>query len=152
MEDAVKRLIEHGISFASLTNGSRLSGELAKLFAEHATWLRISIDGWDDESYAKYRNTKVGEFSKIMKNIEEFKKLGGKCLLGISLIIDKDNWPHMYEFTKMLKGLGVDTVKISPCIVSNDGHENDAYQPRFLTRLKNLPSRPKKSLRTIVLR
>lgn len=146
MADAVKRLIEHKISFASLTNGSRLSGELAELFAHNATWLRISIDGWDDESYAKYRNTKVGEFSKIMKNIEEFKKLGGKCLLGISLIIDKDNWSHMYEFTKMLKELGVDTVKISPCIVSNDGQENDAYHAPFFDEAKKLAVKTKKEL------
>jgi MoaA/NifB/PqqE/SkfB family radical SAM enzyme len=96
--------------------------------------------------YRYMRDTKVGEFSKIMKNIEEFKKLGGKCLLGISLIVDKDNWSHIYEFTKMLKWLGVDTVKISPCIVSNDGHENDAYHAPFFADAKELAVRTKKEL------
>lgn len=146
MEDAVKKLIEKNISFASLTNGSKLSGEIAKLFAHHGTWIRISIDGWDDESYAKYRNTKVGEFSKIMKNIEDFKKLNGKCFLGISLIIDKDNWSHMYEFSAKLKSLGVDSIKISPCIVSNDGKENDAYHAPFFSEAKALAIKTKKEL------
>ena len=44
---AVERLAAAGIPFASLTNGSRLSGELARVFAQSATWVRVSMDGWD---------------------------------------------------------------------------------------------------------
>lgn len=146
MKETVRALAAHNISFASLSNGSRLTGEVAELFAEHATWLRISIDGWDDASYARYRGVKEGEFSKVMRNLENFKRLGGKCLLGISLIIDKDNWRFMYDFVSLLKGIGVDTVKISPCIVSNDGYENDAYHMPFYEAAKELAKRTKREL------
>lgn len=70
MEDAVKRLIEHGISFASLTNAQRLNGELARLFAEHATWLRISIDGWDDEAT---RSIEIQKSVNLAKSIEKYR-------------------------------------------------------------------------------
>ncbi|OHB98730.1 MAG: radical SAM protein [Planctomycetes bacterium RIFCSPLOWO2_12_38_17] len=130
--DAVKKLAQTPIKFASLTNGSRLQGEVAEIFAHRGTWLRISIDGWDDESYARYRNVKVGEFTKVMNNIESFKNLGGKCYLSISLIVDKENAGHVYEFIRRLKNMGVNSVKVSPCIVSNDGAVNNAYhQPIF---------------------
>lgn len=131
---AVKKLIKSKIKFASLTNGSLLNGELAKVFAHNATWLRISIDGWDDKSYSAYRNVRRGEFSRVMKNIENFKKLGGKCYLGISFVIDKKNALHIYHFIKRLKDIGVDSVKVSPCIVSNSGKENNKYhKPLFKT-------------------
>lgn len=130
--DMVKKLSQTSVRFASLTNGSRLQGEVAEVFAHHGTWLRVSIDGWDDESYAKYRGVKVGEFTKVMKNLENFKKLGGKCYLGISLIVDRENAAHIYEFIGRLKNIGVSSVKICPCIVSNEGGENNDYhQPIF---------------------
>lgn len=134
--DAVKKLSQSPVKFASLTNGSRLQGEVAEIFAKHGTWLRISIDGWDDESYAKYRGVKVGEFTKVMNNIEAFKKLGGNCYLGISLIVDRENAGHVYEFIGRLKNVGVNSVKVSPCIVSNDGAENNAYHQTIFELVK----------------
>lgn len=130
--ETVKRLLSTKIKFASLTNGARLSGEVAEIFAFHATWLRVSIDGWDDQSYSSYRKVQVGEFTKVMKNMESFKKLGGPCYLGVSVIVDQQNAGHLHEFIGRLREIGVDSVKISPCIVSNDGRENNAYhQPVF---------------------
>jgi uncharacterized Fe-S cluster-containing radical SAM superfamily protein len=38
--------------------------KLAKIFACYGTWLRISIDGWDEESYAHYRGVDKNEFTK----------------------------------------------------------------------------------------
>jgi len=130
--DAVKRLSNSSIKFAALTNGSRLEGELAEIFAHDATWIRISIDGWDDKSYAKYRGIKMGGFSKVMENMKNFKKLRGKCYLGVCIIVDRENSLHVYDFTKRLKEIGVNSVKISPCIVSNSGRKNNEYhQPIF---------------------
>ena len=134
--DAVKKLSQTPIKFASLTNGSRLQGEVAEIFAHRGTWLRISIDGWDDESYSFYRGVSKGEFTKVMKNMENFKRLGGSCYLGVSFIIDKHNAEHVYTFIKKLKDIGVNSVKVSPCVVSNDGAENNAYHKPFFDLVK----------------
>ena len=130
----LKYLVKTKIKFASLTNGSRLEGELAEIFSEYGTWVRISIDGWDDKSYSSYRRVPDGEFTKVMHNIESFKKLGHKCYLGISLVVDKTNAKHVYNFIRRLKNTGVNSVKVSPCIVSNNGKENNIYhRPIFNT-------------------
>ena len=132
--DAVQFLAKSPVQFASLTNGARLEGELAEVFAHHATWLRVSMDGWDDASYTRYRGAKPGEYTRILNNLENFAKLGGSCFLGVSLIIDKDNAAHVFEMIQRLQKVGVQSVKISPCIVSNDGAESNAYhQPHFNT-------------------
>jgi len=125
--DTVKKLSTSSVKFAALTNGARLRGEIAEIFAHHATWLRVSIDGWDDESYSSYRGVSKGEFKKVVENMENFKKLRGKCYLGTVLIVDRKNVSHIYDFTKRLKDIGINSIKISPCIVSNDGRENNEY-------------------------
>jgi MoaA/NifB/PqqE/SkfB family radical SAM enzyme len=137
--EAVKKLSKTPVKFAAITNGSRLEGELARIFAHYGTWLRISIDGWDDDSYSSYRGVPKGEFRKVINNMEHFKKLGGACFLGVSIVVDKNNAPHIHEFIRQLKDIGVGSVKVSPCIVSNDGIENDNYhQPIFQTVKNNI--------------
>ena len=133
----IKKLIEYNIPFASLTNGSKLKGEIAKLFAHHATWLRVSIDGWDDESYAKARDVKVGEFSKIIENMKNFSALHGSCALGVSFIVDEKNYIHTYEFIKLIKDTGASSIKISPCVISNYSNENDEYHQRLYDEVQH---------------
>jgi len=135
--ETVQRLSETPVKFAALTNGARLQGEIASLFATHGTWLRISMDGWDDESYSACRRVPKGEFTKVMNNIEAFKKLGGRCYLGISLIVDDKNFLHIFDMIKKLKGLGIDSVKISPCIVGNTQKENNEYHKPIFKYVKD---------------
>lgn len=134
--DTIRKLSQSPVKFASLTNGARLEGETAEIFAHNGSWLRISIDGWDEESYSSYRGVPVGEFTKVMSNMENFKKLGGKCYLGVSLIVDKSNASNVYDFIGRLKNIGVDSVKIAPCIVSNEGIENNEYHRPFFNKVK----------------
>lgn len=142
----VKKLANSPVKFASLTNGVQLKGELAEVFAQHATWVRISMDGWDNESYAHYRGVKEDEFTKVINNMGNFKKLGGKCYLGVNYIIDKGNYNHVYDFIKRLKEIGVDSVKVSPCIVSNEGKESNAYHQTLFQKVKEQIKRIKSDL------
>lgn len=135
--DAVKRLAQTQISFASLTNGAKLQGELASIFAHRGTWLRISIDGWDENSYSEYRGVPRGEFTKVMKNMEDFVKLNGKCLLGVAIIVDNKNASHIYDLIKKFNHTGLNSVKIAPCIVSNIGRENNEYHAPIFALVKD---------------
>jgi len=134
--DTVKALVKGKVKMASLTNGALLEGEIAEIFAEHGTWLRISIDGWNDKSYARYRNVPEGEFSKVIRNIKNFVRLYGNCYLGVSIIVNKENAPHLYNFMEDLIGLGVKSIKICPCIISNRGSENNAYHKSIFNAVK----------------
>ncbi|VAW19154.1 Radical SAM domain protein, partial [hydrothermal vent metagenome] len=90
----------------------------------------------DGPSYAKYRGVKDTEFDKVMQNIKDFKAYGGKCFLGVSYIVDKDNQSHVFEMLERLQGLGVDSVKVSACIVSNEGAETNEYHKPFYSNVK----------------
>jgi len=145
--ETIKKLIEYNIPFASLTNGSKLKGDIAELFAHNATWLRISIDGWDDESYAKARDVKVGEFTKIITNMKDFVSIPNRvCNLGVSFIVDNTNYTKIYQFSQLMKTIGVDSIKISPCVVENDGRENNKYHQKFYDEAKRLSQQVKNEL------
>lgn len=136
-KDCVDKLAQSPIKFAALTNGSFLSGGVAESFSRHGTWIRVSMDGWDDHSYAEYRGCKPGEFSKIVSNMELFKKLGGPCYLGVSIVVDQKNCDHFYDLIARLKDIGVDSVKISPCIVGNSGQKNNEYHSGIYAKVKD---------------
>ncbi|HEB72458.1 MAG TPA: radical SAM protein [Nitrospirae bacterium] len=134
--ETVTKLSATSIKFAALTNGSRLKGDLAEIFAEHGAWLRVSIDGWDDESYSKYRGVRNGEFTNVMNNIAAFKKLRGACYIGGVIIVNNANFNHIFELTSRLKNVGANTVKISPCIVGDNGPKNNEYHKVFYEQAK----------------
>jgi MoaA/NifB/PqqE/SkfB family radical SAM enzyme len=133
---AVRKLHKAGIKFACLTNGSRLQGEVAEVFAKKATWIRISIDGWDNESYSEYRGVAPEEFNRVIRNLENFSKLRPKCYLGVCIIADQKNAAKLYGLISTLKDSGVRSVKIAPCIVSNDGKENNMYHEPIFSLVK----------------
>ncbi len=114
--EAVKNLARGGIKFASLTNGALLTGEIANFFAKNATWLRISIDGWDSilsilqmppgipvatVGLDGARNAGIlaaqilaaGDDS-VMKRIIAFKQALGENALKAGEELKKLNYPH----------------------------------------------------------
>jgi MoaA/NifB/PqqE/SkfB family radical SAM enzyme len=124
---AVERLSKAGIKVATLTNGSNLKGKYAEVFAKYATWVRVSVDAWDDDSYSLSRGVKHGAYSNLLNNMRNFIATGTDCVLGVSLIIDKTNCEHLYDFCAEMKDVGVDHIKLSPVVVGNDVAENNIY-------------------------
>lgn len=141
LAEAARKLSASPVKFAALTNGSLLDGEAAEIFAHNATWIRVSMDGWDDASYSGYRGVAKGEFGKVLNNLKNFKNKRGKCYLGVCIIVDKDNAPHIHELAGKLTDAGVNSIKFAPCIVSNSGKENNDYHTKITVRVKKEISR-----------
>jgi MoaA/NifB/PqqE/SkfB family radical SAM enzyme len=131
LPEVVERLGRGGVRVAALTNGANLKGRMADAFAAHGTWVRVSIDAWDDASYAKSRGVKEGEFSRVIENLRAFIARGSNCVLGASFIVGRDNIDHLEEACALLKNIGVHHVKLSAAIISNDVAENNAYHRAF---------------------
>lgn len=135
--ETAQRLADSKIRFAALSNGARVSGAIAEFFARHATWLRISIDGWDGASYARYRGVSDREFDKVLANLRAFRNFGGFCHTGASIIVDRENAAHVCELVGKLRDTGIHSVKISPCIISNDGRENNDYHAPVFEQVRD---------------
>lgn len=127
LPDVIERLAAGGVKVAALSNGANLKGRMAEAFAAHATWLRVSMDAWDDASYVKSRGAKDGDFTRLITNIRDFTRRDTNCVLGISFIVGKDNHHRIAEVAAVLKDSGVNHVKVSGAVVDNDVAGNNAY-------------------------
>ena len=134
--EALNKLGESGIKLATLTNGSHLHEDIAAAFPRYGTWIRVSIDGWDAESYAKIRNVKLTEFDLVLNNMRNFANLDSSCVLGINYVIDNQNYGHVLEFSKLMKDIGVNHLKIMGVIVSNDGKQSNEYHDKIKESVK----------------
>jgi len=122
-DKALLILSRTNIKFAMLTNGSYFNGNVADMFAKYGSWVRISIDGWDRESYKKYRG--ADDFDKVIENILAFKS--DRCLLNLNIVVTKENVNHIHKIIEQIKGSQVKEVKISPCVVGDNVADNVAY-------------------------
>lgn len=135
LPNAVRRLAAGGMRIGILTNGSLLRGEAAETLAAHATWVRVSMDGWDGPSYAASRGCGEDEFAEVMANLERFSAAAPACLLGASFIISRRNAEHILEFCRRAKDAGVRSVKLSACVTGNSTQENDDYHATIEKRV-----------------
>ena len=80
LPDVIDILAKGGVRVAALSNGSNLKGRVADAFARHGTWIRISLDAWDNPSYVKSRGAKDNDFSRLVDNIRAFTACDTKCI------------------------------------------------------------------------
>lgn len=144
--ESLEILHEGNVALACITNGSLLKGEIADYISHHVTWVRISMDGWDNKSYTRYRNVPNGEYTKILNNINMMVKFGGICFVGVSYIVDSANWPYLYSVLQRLKNSGIRSVKVSACIVSNDAVQNNAYHAGHFEKTQELLAQAQENL------
>lgn len=127
LPDVIDILAKGDVRVAALSNGSNLKGRVADAFARHGTWIRISLDAWDNPSYVKSRGAKDNDFSRLIDNIRAFTARDTKCVLGVSLIVGRDNYQHILEVCSLFKDCGANHVKVSGAVVSNDAVGNNTY-------------------------
>ena len=129
--ETLDRLADAGIKIGVLTNGSQLRGRLAETLARTAAWVRVSIDGWDAQSYAQNREVSEDSFAAVLANMAAFADYDTACVLGASVIVDEGNAPHLAGLVADLKASDAAHAKISPCILHESGARNAAHHATF---------------------
>jgi MoaA/NifB/PqqE/SkfB family radical SAM enzyme len=127
----IERLAKGGVRVATLTNGVNLKNRVADALAEHATWVRVSIDGWDNASYTRLRGAGEGEFDRVIANMRAFAARRSACVLGVSFIVMRENVNQLHDFCALMKDVGVHHVKLSGVVVANDVAANNFYHDQM---------------------
>lgn len=127
LPEIVEILGRGGIKVATLTNGANLKGRMADAFAAHGTWVRVSVDAVDDDSYAQARGVRPGAFTALLENMADFTARRSPCVLGVNLVIGAGNADRVAEACAVFRSVGVSHVKLSGVVVANSGAENEVY-------------------------
>lgn len=136
LPETIERLAKGGVRVATLTNGTNLKGRMAEALGAHATWVRVSVDAWDDDSYTKSRGARDGEFTRLLENMRAFVAGGTDCVLGVSYIIGRDNHHRIAQVCRLFRDIGVGHIKLSAAVIGNDIAENNSYHREFAAAAK----------------
>lgn len=127
LPEIIEILGRGGIKVATLTNGANLRGRMADAFAAYGTWVRVSVDAVDDDSYAQARGVRPGAFTALLENMAAFTARRSPCVLGVNLVIGAGNADKVAQACALFRTVGVAHVKLSGVVVANSGAENELY-------------------------
>jgi len=99
---------------ALVTNGSNLSDTRIDLICKYCTWVRISMDSSNPMEHKKIHRTATYDFERRIGNIKKLVRYKPeKLVLGISFIINQDNYDDIEASARLYRGLGVDNIRFS---------------------------------------
>jgi MoaA/NifB/PqqE/SkfB family radical SAM enzyme len=111
--EILKRTIENGLEYALVTNGDfDLEDKWFSLFKK-AAWIRVSLDAFYKETYARSQGTSEEGFERVIKNIKAINENCPHIVMGISFVINPINYREILLAAKLAKDLGVDNIRLS---------------------------------------
>jgi|TARA_B100000768_G_C11266427_1_gene371302 GTP 3',8-cyclase len=128
MNPCLKNIIKYIRENSKIKMGMFSNGSMLKKFdmfdeiTKSLTWIRISIDAGNAESYNKLRVTnKNNDFKTVIENIKELikykKKIKSNLSIGAGFVVTKDNYKEIVEFAEIFKDLDINYCQFKPEIV-----------------------------------
>ncbi len=105
------------MSFGILTNGTKMKGELADVFIEHGSYVRVGFDGGTEETVNRVKRPKTPEaaFAAVCENVRNMVELrnarGTNCRVSMKYVIDQNNAHEIEEAVKLAGELHVDSIQ-----------------------------------------
>lgn len=114
--DIVRGVLDRGLELALVTNGVRMPDPLiADLM--RATWIRVSIDAGNPETYREYRRCPEWHWRKMLDNLSALvaakRNTGSKVTIGVGFVVARENHTEIVDLVLRARQMGVDNVRIS---------------------------------------
>jgi len=134
--ETLDAVLQAGIDLSMLTNGNRLTGDVAKALAK-AKWLRVSFDAADANTYEEIRGLAPGGFAKVCQNITDFAQIkDAKCELGINFVVHHQNAHQIFQAAKLVKELGANHIKICARVTADLLNYHQSFKEMALAQIR----------------
>lgn len=104
-----------GLEQGIYTHGGHLDASRAAVMRQEFTWIYVSMDGCNQESYAKHKG--VDRFDRVCANVRGLVQAGGAATVGLGFLLHGSNWSDIHEMVRLGRELGVDYVQFRPLIL-----------------------------------
>ena len=109
---------EGNIDVAFTTNAYRLTKSFVEESLSHISWIKVSFNGGDADTYSKVHRTNANDFNVVSENIRYAVSYRNKhsidCAIGLQVLLLPDNAHSISSLCQHAKELGVDYVVIKP--------------------------------------
>ena len=103
---------------AITTNAIALTPKFSDAALAHCTWIKVSCNAGDAQTYTKIHQTKEKDWDRVWSNIEYAialrRKTQGKCTIGVQCVLLPDNAGSLNSLAKKCKVTGVDYLVVKP--------------------------------------
>jgi GTP 3',8-cyclase len=118
----IAQIINHtkrsAIDVALTTNGVLFSKPIVDKSLGNISWIKVSINGGTEKTYAKIHRGAPGDFNKVISNMEYARRVkqknGYKCVLGMQIILLPENYREVTTLARVAKDLGMDYLVVKP--------------------------------------
>ncbi len=116
--DIIVHTKRSGIDVGITTNGVLLSRRLAEQIMSSVSWIKVSLNAGNAETYAKVHRTKAADFDRVLENlaaaVEINSRTGADCTLGVQMVLIPENAGTALQLAETAKGIGLRYVVIKP--------------------------------------
>ncbi|OUU53462.1 MAG: radical SAM protein [Pelagibacteraceae bacterium TMED65] len=109
---------ECNIDVSFTTNAVRLEERFVKNSLHNVSWIKVSFNGGDENTYSNIHRTNKKDFQKVLDNIEyaiRYKKENNiECAIGLQTLLLPDNKDSISNLCIKAKNIGADYVVIKP--------------------------------------
>lgn len=118
LPNAIDLLTRHGIDVGLMTNGVHINERLLSSL-KACSWIRVSLNGYDEQSYCRITNLPPSSFQKTCNNIRKMtvlKEHNPNLIVGTSCVVDSNykSCNDLLAFFNIAKSLNVDYVMYRP--------------------------------------
>ena len=152
ISEIVEYTDRNGIDVAITTNAVALTRRFCDQALHHCSWIKVSCNAGDKQTYAKIHGTEGRDYRKVWKNIQYAVNLRdtfvlNKTTIGVQCVLLPDNVQSLWDLAVRCKEVGVDYLVIKPYshhLMSNTTHYSalkytDNYE-QYTEPLKDLVS------------
>lgn len=109
---------EKGLDVGLTTNGVFFTREVAENCMASLTWVRVSLNAGNEETYVAIHKSKPGDFDRVIQNLQYAVALKREknleTTIGVQLVMLPENAAEVLSLAKLLKDVGVDYFTVKP--------------------------------------
>ena len=124
--EIVQHAASLGLAQGMYTHGGFLDYERAQLVKALFTWVVISLDRADADSYRAYKGGGKDGFTHACAGVKNLAAADGACTVGVSFLLDAETWRDAWRGLKLADSLGADYTTFRPMI---DFNQSDPAAP-----------------------
>lgn len=118
-DEIVDAAMAHGFALGMYTLGGHLPAERAERVKWAFTWVVVSLDCPDGETYAAEKGVPASRFEEACAGIRRIS--GGPAVVGVSFLLHAENWMRTAEMLALARSLGASYATFRPTIETEPG-------------------------------
>lgn len=116
--DITNHTKKSGIDVAFTTNGVLLSHKIVDNCLDKISWIKVSINAANKDTYAQIHGTNPKDLEKVISNMSYAAKIRNKnklkCALGMQILLLPENKNEVVALAKLAKNIGMDYLVVKP--------------------------------------